>query len=117
MFPHLRKHALAAVALSCVPLARAQQDPLPPARFAPPNLSAKGVEALAMDCAICHGPAGRPKGTIVAALAGRPEAELARAMLEFKEGTRAATVMHQVAKGYSDAEIAALARYFSLERR
>ena len=35
------------------------------------------------------------------------------AMKEFKEGKREATVMHQIAKGYGEAEIAALAAYFA----
>jgi cytochrome c553 len=34
-------------------------------------------------------------------------------MQEFKAGKRAATVMHQLSKGYTDAEIDALAAYFS----
>jgi cytochrome c553 len=35
----------------------------------------------------------------------------------FKEGKRAATLMHQIAKGYSDAEIAALAGYFAAQKK
>ena len=35
----------------------------------------------------------------------------------FKEGTRQATIIHQIAKGYSDAEIAAIADYFSKQPR
>ncbi|OYU99036.1 MAG: cytochrome C, partial [Burkholderiales bacterium PBB5] len=31
----------------------------------------------------------------------------------FKAGQREATVMHQIAKGFSDAQIAQLAAYFS----
>jgi cytochrome c553 len=34
-------------------------------------------------------------------------------MAQFKSGGRPATVMHQIAKGYSDAEIAAMAEHFS----
>jgi sulfide dehydrogenase cytochrome subunit len=34
-------------------------------------------------------------------------------MRAFKEGKREATLMHQIAKGYSDAEIAAIAAYFA----
>jgi cytochrome c553 len=86
--------------------------------FAPPNLSAKGVQALAMNCAICHGTAGRPAaGSSVAALAGRPAAQIAEAMDAFRQGTRSATVMHQIAKGYSDAEIDAMARWFAVQKR
>jgi len=38
-------------------------------------------------------------------------------MAQFKEGKRQATLMHQIAKGYTDAEIAALADYFSKQPR
>ncbi len=34
-------------------------------------------------------------------------------MTQFKEGKKPATVMHQLTKGYSSEEIAALAEYFS----
>jgi sulfide dehydrogenase cytochrome subunit len=96
----------------------AQPVALPTPQFAPPNLAPKGVMALAESCAICHGPEGRPaSGSRVAPLAGRRERDLVQAMREFKEGTRQATVMHQIAKGYSDAEIDALARWFHEARR
>jgi cytochrome subunit of sulfide dehydrogenase len=46
-------------------------------------------------------------------LAGRDRAELAAHLAAFKQGTARATVMDQVAKGYSDEELAALADYFA----
>jgi cytochrome c553 len=97
---------------------RSQQVVLPAPDFATPNLGEKGVAGLAMNCAICHGPAGRPApGSSVPALAARPAADIARAMREFKEGSRPGTVMHQIAKGYSDPEIDALARHFARQGR
>ena len=52
-------------------------------------------------------------------LAGREAEHLATALLEFKRDQRPwATVMHQLAKGYSDDEIWRIARYFAtLESR
>jgi sulfide dehydrogenase cytochrome subunit len=87
-----------------------------PARpeFAPPNLSANGVRALAANCAACHGTGGRAApGSSVAGLAGKPREEIAQMLAQFKAGTRPATVMHQIAKAYDDAEIAALADHFA----
>ena len=110
-----RKAAAAASVLlaGSVPVA-AQQFALPAPHFAPPNLAPKGVAGLAMNCAICHGPGGRPAaGSTIASLAGRPERDIVEAMREFKEGSRAGTIMYQIAKGYSDEEIVALARHFS----
>jgi sulfide dehydrogenase cytochrome subunit len=83
-------------------------------RFAPPNLDAAGVRALAANCAPCHGPGGRPvQGSEVSRLAGRPAVVLGRAMAEYKRGERAGTVMPQIARGYGDDEIAALVAYFA----
>jgi cytochrome c553 len=33
--------------------------------------------------------------------------------LDFKAGRKPATIMHQLAKGYSDAELAAISAYFA----
>jgi cytochrome c553 len=106
---------LIVAALAAAALAASAQQPAPSApSFAAPNLTDKGVGALTVSCAMCHGPDGRPvEGSIVAALAGRPASDVVAQMKAFKEGTRQATVMHQIAKGYSDAEIAAMADYFS----
>ena len=38
-------------------------------------------------------------------------------MQAFKRGKRPATVMHQIAKGYSDAQIDALAAYFAAQQK
>jgi len=83
-------------------------------RFAPPNLTPDGVRDLAAGCAMCHGTEGRPvPGSGFAGLAGRPAASIVAAMKAYREGDRQATVMQQIAKGYTDAEIAALAEYFA----
>ena len=90
-----------------------QPAPAPPA-FAASNLTDKGIRAMALNCAACHGTSGRAApGSAVPGLAGRPAAEIVQALQQFKEGKRPATLMHQIAKGYGDAEIAALADYFS----
>ena len=105
--------ALLAAALgSCAALA---QQPAPPApAFAAANLSPKGVQGMAGACAACHGTSGRAApGSAVPGLAGRSAAEITQLMAQFKSGQRPATVMHQISKGYSDAEIAAMAEHFS----
>jgi sulfide dehydrogenase cytochrome subunit len=108
----------AVVASAAAAVASAQQPAPPPPTFAAPNLTENGVRALAVNCAMCHGTNGRPvEGSSVAGLAGRPAAEIVAQMKAFKEGTRQATIMHQIAKGYSDAEIAAMADYFSKQPR
>lgn len=110
-----RQFAVAAAALAAG-VAVAQQ-PAPPA-FAPSNLSPAGVRALAANCAACHGTHGKPApGSTLAGLAGKPRDELLMAMTQFKQGRKPATVMHQLSKGYTDEELAALADYFSKQAR
>ncbi|MGD9944603.1 MAG: cytochrome c [Burkholderiaceae bacterium] len=67
---------------------------------------------LAANCANCHGTDGRSAGG-TPGLAGLSSAYFIEQMKAFKEGKRPATIMHQLAKGYSDEQIAALAAYFS----
>lgn len=70
--------------------------------------------ALAATCAACHGTEGRaPAGSAMPSLAGRPAPWIAEQMNAFKSGAREATVMHQIARGYSAAQIEQLAAYFA----
>lgn len=113
---------LAGLLLAVAGSAALAQQPAPPAppapAFAASNVSEKGVRSMAANCASCHGSFGRAApGSSVAGLAGRPRDELVQLMAQFKAGQRPATVMHQIAKGYSDAEIAALGEYFSKQSR
>ena len=106
-----------AVLATSLPLAAQPPAPAPPA-FAASNLSESGVRSMASNCAACHGTGGKAvAGSAVAALAGRSRAEIVEAMAQFKDAKRPATVMHQIAKGYSDAEVAAIADYFSKQPR
>jgi cytochrome c553 len=74
------------------------------------------TKALAATCANCHGTQGRPvDGSAVPGLAGRPASDIVEQMKAFKEGKREATVMHQLAKGYSDAQIEQIAAYFAAQ--
>jgi cytochrome c553 len=110
------RHIAVVTATLAAGIAVAQQ-PAPPA-FAPSNLSPAGVRALAANCAACHGTHGKPApGSTLAGLAGKPRDELLMAMTQFKQGRKPATVMHQLSKGYTDEELAALADYFSKQAR
>jgi cytochrome subunit of sulfide dehydrogenase len=75
------------------------------------------AQRLAASCAGCHGTNGVPAAGTFPALAGQPAAGLNAAMKEFRDGTRPATVMHQLAKGYSDEQIALLAAYFAAQKK
>jgi cytochrome c553 len=115
---HRTARALAGfLAASCATIAFGQQPPPAPS-FAPSNTSPKGAQAMAANCAMCHGTQGRAAANSpVATLAGKPRDEIVQAMAQFKSGQKPATVMHQIAKGYTDEEIAAVAAYFAGQPR
>lgn len=71
--------------------------------------------ALALACAACHGTGGVSPGAIPS-IRGKSAAYIEEVLAEFKAGTRPATVMNRLAKGYSTAEIKALAAFFSTAR-
>jgi cytochrome c553 len=87
--------------------------------FAVPAVSQGGnpnlARNLAATCANCHGTNGVSLGGF-ASLAGKPKDDLARTMREFKAGTRPATVMTQLAKGYTDEQIDLIAGWFALQK-
>ena len=73
---------------------------------------------LAAGCAICHGTQGRPAPNApLIPLAGLPQDHIATQMRAFRDGKRPATVMHQIAKGYTDAQIDAMAAWFAAQKR
>jgi cytochrome subunit of sulfide dehydrogenase len=72
---------------------------------------------LAAPCAICHGTEGRAVTKDVIPLAGLPRDHIATQMKAFRDGKRPATVMHQIAKGYTDPQIDALAAWFAAQKR
>jgi len=86
--------------------------PMASPSLAPPvPLSA---EYLASNCANCHGTDGRAvQGAAMPALAAMPADYFAEQMRLFRDGGRKATIMHQLARGYTDEQIDALAAYFS----
>ncbi len=105
MTPALLRVGLAGVLLMASLCASAQDAP-----------SAQSLRArsLAATCAACHGTDGRAAvGATLPGLAGMPAPVLLEQLKAFKSGTRAGTVMPQLAKGYSDAQIEQLAAWFA----
>jgi cytochrome c553 len=66
-------------------------------------------------CSGCH-PASARVTSPVPRLAGRDQAAIVKAMQDFRSGTRAATVMDRIAKGFTDEEIQAIAAWSATQR-
>jgi len=84
------------------------------AKIKPKPALMKGASAamLADTCAGCHGSGGVSTGPATPSIAGLEEEYFVDVMKEFKSGDRASTIMGRIAKGYSDEEIAVIAKHY-----
>jgi len=71
--------------------------------------------SLAATCANCHGTNGVSQG-VVPTIAGVDKDTLTRMLKEFKAGTRTGTIMPQLAKGYTDAQIETVAAWLAAQK-
>ena len=78
--------------------------------------SAMQVRSWAAACANCHGTNGQAQPGMES-LAGVNKDDIVKKMLDFKAGRKPATIMHQLAKGYSDDQIQAIAAYFAAQKK
>jgi sulfide dehydrogenase cytochrome subunit len=99
----------AATLASCLgSLAQAQQQ----------SASQLHTRATAAMCANCHGTDGRTtEGSAIPSLVGMPKEYMILQMKAFKDGSRPATVMHQITKGLTDAQIDTIASYYATTKR
>ncbi len=93
---------IALLALAATAGASAQQTPSPE----------RQTRVWAASCAACHGTGGKSNSAIPS-IAGQDKQVLLTKLLAYKRGQLPATVMHQHAKGYTDAELERLADHFS----
>jgi cytochrome c553 len=100
----MRAKLLVAAALAGIPLAASAQAPY-----------ANTGRDLAATCAICHGTNGTNAGGMPN-VAGQPKETLARHLRDFRDGKRPATIMHQIAKGLTEAQIEAVAAFWSAQK-
>jgi cytochrome c553 len=69
----------------------------------------------ASSCSGCHA-ASASVQTPVPPLAGRPTDNSVAALRGFRTGTRPATVMDRIAKGFTDDELAAIAAWYAEQK-
>jgi cytochrome c553 len=80
--------------------------------FSPLTAQAPQPPLIAQACVGCHGQAGAGTGT-VPKIAGYSRDLFIAQWAAFRNKERPATMMDRIAKGYTDAEVAVLADYFS----
>jgi cytochrome subunit of sulfide dehydrogenase len=76
-----------------------------------PNLARN----LAATCANCHGTNGNAQGDMKP-LAGVAAEKIVAMVADYKNGNQPASIMHQIAKGYTDDQIKLVAGYFAAQK-
>ena len=72
---------------------------------------------LAATCANCHGTNGRAvQSAGNEELAGVPKDKLMQKIKDFRSGAKPATIMHQISKGYTEAQLELVAAYFAAQK-
>ncbi|MBB1162486.1 c-type cytochrome [Aquariibacter albus] len=103
------RRLLAGIALAAAGLGAAQAQS--------PEAARLHLRSLAATCANCHGTDGHAvPGESMVHLAGLGKGYIVEQLTAFRDGKRPATVMHQLSKGYTDAQIDALAGYFAAQQ-
>lgn len=77
------------------------------------TLAVERGQALADSCLSCH--AGVDQNATIINLSQYPASAIVSQMKAFRDGTRVGTVMNRHAKGYSDEDIAQLAKYIGIQ--
>lgn len=83
------------------------------------HAGAAGPDATAMlvnTCVACHGLGGRSEGPATPHIAGLATDTFLDAMKAYRDGSRPATVMDRIARGYTENEIKRMAEYFSAQQ-
>lgn len=79
---------------------------------APAVLADAAGAMIGNPCAGCHGPDGASQGQ-APVIAGANAMYLEMAMKSYRDGQRYATIMDRIAKGYDDAQIAEMGKFFA----
>jgi len=70
---------------------------------------------LAATCANCHGTDGRAVGDMKP-LAGTPADKMLAMLADYRSGAMPATIMHQIVKGYTEAQLKLIASHFAAQK-
>ncbi|MGQ9723821.1 MAG: c-type cytochrome [Tepidimonas sp.] len=96
--------------------APAAAAPAPAAPSPASNPTPVPASVMAHTCAACHGTNGQLGDEYFMPLAGMPVQQFVRTMIDFREGKRPATLMGHVAKGFTDADLLAMAEFFAAQK-
>jgi sulfide dehydrogenase cytochrome subunit len=81
--------------------------------WSPPSWAqapAPNAALIAANCAVCHGPGGAGAGDI-AKINDQVPAKIGESMRAMRDGKKPSTIMGRITKGYTDAQIDAVATH------
>ena len=79
-----------------------------------PLLAASDPPPGATSCSGCHSPGAA--ASVIPRLYGRDAGDITTAMAGFRDGSRPATVMNRIAKGFTDDELRAIAAWLAAQK-
>jgi cytochrome c553 len=82
--------------------------------WSPPVLAASDPPPGAASCSGCH--SSGATASVIPRLYGREAGDIATAMAGFRDGSRPATVMNRIAKGFTDDELRAIAAWLATQK-
>lgn len=71
---------------------------------------------LGNTCAGCHGVNGASAAETMPTIGGQSKTYLESAMKQYRDGSRASTIMGRIAKGYNDEQISAMSQFFAKQQ-
>ena len=86
------------------------------AGLAQASTDALQVRSWAAACANCHGTNGQAQPGNEP-LAGGNKDDMLKKLMVFKSGAKPATIMHQLSKGYTDEQLAAITAWFAAQKK
>lgn len=90
--------------------------PAAKAKAKPALMMGASARMLAETCEGCHGTNGNSQGPAIPSIAGMSEDSMAESMESYREGDTKSTIMGRIVKGYTEAEVEMMAKFFAAQK-
>jgi cytochrome subunit of sulfide dehydrogenase len=87
--------------------------PAAKAKAKPALMMGASAKMLAETCEGCHGTNGNSQGPAIPSIAGMSEDYMVETMDSYREGDTKSTIMGRIVKGYTEEEVAMMAKFYA----
>jgi len=87
--------------------------PAAKAKAKPALMVGASAQMLAETCEGCHGTSGNSEGPAIPSIAGMSEDYMIESMAAYREGDTKSTIMGRLVKGYTEEEVALMAKFYA----